>query len=257
MKDVHFYFEKKNIVVVGASSGIGKKITLDLAESGAHILAVARNEERLLEIKKLYPDQIDISILDVTIAKADDWDNAIRKFVNKYGKLNGGIYTAGITGMTALKMHDDDMARRIMNVSFWGAARFIQSASKKKHAEKESSFVFFSSSAAYTSDKGMFAYVAAKRGIQAAAKSWAKELCRDMHRVNTVSPGWVETEMTKDFMKFMGWDSINDDSIKNYHLGLGKPEDVSGVVLFLLSDAARWITGIDVVVDGGLILGVD
>lgn len=257
MKDIQFNFENKNFVVVGASSGIGKKITLDLAEAGAHVLAVARNENRLRELQNLYASQIKIHVLDVIKADSKDWNQAIGNFVNNHGKIHGGVYTAGITGNTGLKMYDDDMAKQIMDTSFWGAAKFIQSVSRKKYAEKGSSYILLSSASAYGADKGMFVYSAAKMAIQVAVRSWAKEICRDMHRINTISPGWVETEMTKEYMQSVGWDNLKDEALRKYRLGLGKPEDISGVTLFLLSDAARWITGTDIVVDGGVLLGAD
>ena len=249
MKDIQFHFEDKNFVVVGASSGIGRQIALDLAEAGAHVLAVARNKDRLIEAKKAFPDLIDIKLIDVLEANAEEWSKALGEFVGLHGKINGGVYTAGIAGVTALKMYDEEFAERILDTSFWGMARFIQRASKKKYAAKNSSYVVLSSIAAYLGNKGQFAYSGAKAAVQAAVKSWSKEICSDGHRINSISPAWTETNMTKN-------PYITPDNLfASYHLGTGKTEDISGVALFLLSDAARWITGTDILVDGGCTLG--
>jgi len=91
----------------------------------------------------------------------------------------------------------------------------------------------------------MFAYSAAKSAVCVAAKTFAKELAAKGHRVVSLSPGWVATEMTSKSSDFQAPQS--DRCL----LGYGKPEDVAGMVLFLLSDKARWITGTDIVVDGG------
>lgn len=256
MKDVKFQFENKNFVVVGASSGMGRHITLDLARAGAHVLAVARNEERLQEVQKSFPDLIEVQTLDVLEAGPEDWDRVLGEFVEKHGKVNGGVYTAGITGMTALRMYDDDLAHRILDTSFWGMVRFIQGMAKKKYAANGSSYVVFASTAAHYGNRGQFAYTAAKGAVLSFVRATAKEICRSQHRINSISPGWVETNMTQEAAKV---DSIiqTEHVFQRYILGTGQPEDVSGAVLFLLSDAARWITGTDLLVDGGSLLGTD
>ena len=255
MRDVQFDFKNKNYVVVGASSGMGKQIALDLAESGAHVLAVARSEERLSELQHVYSDFISVRSLDVLTAGAEDWDGILNNFVEKHGKIHGGVYTAGITGMTALRMYDEEFAHRILDTSFFGMVRFIQAMAKKKHAEKGSSYVVFSSTAAHYGNRGQFAYSGAKGAVYTALRSLAKELYRDKHRINSVSPGWVETDMSLNSRDEIGAERVKE-IYDSYPLGVGKPDDVSPMVLFLLSDSARWITGTDVVIDGGSLAGM-
>lgn len=256
MKDVQFHFEDKNFVVVGASSGMGRQVALELAESGAHVLAVARNKERLEQVRLQYPQQVTAISLDVLSADSMEWDSVLSSFTGQHGKCHGGVYTAGISDMTPLRMYDEEIGRRIVDTSFWGMARFVQSMAKKKYAEKGSSFVVFSSTAAYCGNKGQFVYSAAKGAVQTAVRSIAKEICREHHRINSISPGWVESDMTKESVAELG-EIRPAETFDQYHLGLGRPEDVSGMVLFLLSDAARWITGTDVVIDGGSLLGTN
>lgn len=104
MKDIEFHYAGRNYVVVGASSGMGRRIALDLAEAGAKVLAVARNEERLSEVKAAFPDRITMASLDVLKADDRDWEAVLSAFVDEHGKCHGGVYTAGIAGMSPLSL---------------------------------------------------------------------------------------------------------------------------------------------------------
>lgn len=252
MSEVKFNFTGKNFIVVGASSGMGRQTALELAESGANVLAVARNEDRLQAVKDHYPDRIDYKILDVTTATLDDWTRILQKFVEYHGKLNGEVYTAGTAGITPLKFYDETVAREIMEAGFWGAVKSLQVATKKKFAHPESSYVFFSSVAGYTAEKGLAFYAAAKAAIRAAMQSFCHDVVSERHRINTISPGYVKTNMT---ISSTDIDGEPARVIERHLLGIGETSDVSGMVLFLLSDRAKWITGEDFVVDGGHMRG--
>ena len=245
MSNVNFDFTGKKFVVTGASSGMGRQVALELANAGAIVLAIARRETELGKLKQEQPDNIFIAPLDVTDKIA--LDSAIKAFVEKNGKLNGAVHAAGILGLTPIKMYDEDYAREIMDISYWAAVNLMQIITKNKYSENATSSVLFSSAGGHNAAKGMFAYASAKAALQVLARSIAKEISQKRHRVNTISPGWVITNMTSNADKSTDADNI----IKQHLLGEGQPSDVSGVVLFLLSDRARWITGTDIIVDGG------
>lgn len=256
MSEVTFDFSGKNFAVVGASSGIGKQIAVDLAKSGAKVFAVGRNIDRLNALKDEFPQNIYTFSLDILKADDDSWENKLSPFVAEFGKLSGAVYTAGIGGITPLRSYDEEEARRIVDTSLWGMIRFFHIATKKKYANKSSSYVAFSSIAAYVGNKGQFAYTAAKGAVKSAVYALAKEICRDGSRINSISPGWVQSEMSEEYQSTFG-EMIAPKIFDGYLLGVGKPEYISNIVLFLLSDAAAWITGTDIVVDGGALIGKD
>lgn len=245
MSKVTYDFSGENYAVTGASSGIGRQVALELAESGANVLAIGRNVERLDGLKAECPGRIFPVSLDVCDSSA--LEGAIAGFVESYGKLSGGVHAAGIGDLTPIRSYDKDKARAIMNVSFWAGVDFIQIVTKAKYGKAGTSTVLFSSAGALSSEKGQFAYSSAKSAINTAVRCAAKELSAKKHRVNSILPGWVITPMTQiDYM-------YNDSEmiLSKHLLGAGKPEYISKMVLFLLSDASCWITGSNIVVDGG------
>lgn len=245
MGKIIFDFNDDNYVVTGASSGMGKKVALNLAKYGANVLAMGRNQERLDAVQEIYPQQIMTCSLDVCDSK--ELEMVIAKFVKKNGKLNGCVHAAGIYGYTPLKSFDESLAHKIMDTTLWAGVSLVKLATKAKYANRNTSIVLFSSVAASSHEKGTFAYAAAKAALNGAMGSIAKEICSKGHRINTVMPGLVsDTMLTSEFNDYMDKEAYN-----KHLLGLGKTDDVSDVVLFLLSDSARWITGANIVVDGG------
>lgn len=243
MNDVKFDFTGNKYAVTGASSGMGRQVACELAAAGAVVLAIARREQELLALQHEYPDNIVIGVADV--CDSGILEKTIQAFVERYGKLNGSVHAAGISGITPIKAYDKAEAHRIMDVSFWAGMDLIQLVSKVKYGECGSSHVLFSSVCGISAEKGMFAYGAAKAALNTAIKSIAKELVKKQQRINTIVPGWVVSPMTDKMLS-------NTDSFMGRHLlGSGQAKDISGVVLFLLSNGAKWITGTNVIVDGG------
>lgn len=250
MGKVFYDFSGNRFVVTGASSGMGRTVAMELASAGATVLAVARRKEKIFELKQAYPEHIVPGILDVCDGKM--LADTISSFVTSYGKLSGAVHAAGIFFNTPLRAYDEEEARRVMDVSFWAGIRLMQIVNKKKNSEEGCSSVLFSSVAATIGEKSNFAYSSAKIAMQAGVRAVAKEIYSRKNRINTISPGWVHTEMTYHEEK----NTQVSNKFYDWHLlGIGKPEDVSGMVLFLLSERARWITGTNVVVDGGYLLG--
>ena len=254
MQEVNFNYNGKNFIVVGASSGMGKQIALELSQAGANVLCLARRVEIMEQMKseqgtgKIFP-----AFVDVTTATSKDWDAVIKNFVGEHGKINGGVYTAGIAGLTALRQWNDEFAQKIMDTSYWGMLRFMQSVTKKRFSLDKASFVVFSSIAAHLGEQGQLIYSSAKSAVSSSVKIIAKEIAKNAQRINSISPGWVNTEMNND-EETSEW-GIKERRQGSFWLGDGTANKVSGMVLFLLSDRADWITGTDIVIDGGQLLG--
>ena len=245
MSKVTFDFTNERYVVTGATSGMGRQVTLDLAAAGAKVLAIGRNADRMKEIKEKFPNNIFPAQLDVCDSVA--LEQAIKNFVAEHGKLSGGVHAAGIYEITPIKNYDVDIAKRIMEISFWAGMKLLQLVTKAKYGANGTSTVLFSSAYAFSHAKGMLAYSAAKAAMNSGIQVAAKEICAKHHRVNTIVPGWVKTPMTANADEVSPTNSIFERTL----LGAGNPEDVTGMVLFLLSTRANWITGSTVVVDGG------
>lgn len=193
MSNVKFDFTGENFVVTGASSGMGKQVALELAQSGANVLAIARREEKLRELQASFKDNIFIASLDV--CDGERLEEAINEFVASNGKLHGSVHAAGINNFTPLKSYEKKLAHDIMNTSFWAGVELVRLTTKVKYAHKSTSAVLFSSVCAISSEKGMFAYAAAKAAVNGCIGSLAKEICSKGHRVNSIMPGWVENSV--------------------------------------------------------------
>lgn len=245
MNNITYHFTGQNFLVTGASSGIGRQVVVDLANAGAKVLAMARRLDLLNELTDKFPNKIYPAAVSIT-----DYESVgliVENFVNEHGKFDGCLHAAGHVVYTPINSYEDDLAKSIMDVNFWGGMNLIKEISKKKNSKLGASFVLVSSVAGYDGNKGQFSYSATKAAMRIACKSIAKEICVKKQRINTISPGWVITPMTQK----------NDNTEKeqklanDYPLGFGMPEDISNLVLFLLSSNAKWITGKDFIIDGG------
>jgi len=244
MSKVQFDFTGEIFVVTGASSGMGRQVAIELVEAGAKVLGIALQEKELQDLHEHYPNIIPAA-LDVCDSVA--METAVHTFVAEHGKIKGAVHAAGITGLTPLRAYDENQAKKIMEISFFAGAKFMQIVTSRKVCKDGAAAVWFASESARATASAMFAYSGAKAAVVVAARTFAKELAKRKIRVNTISPGWVKTNMTKDLGDTHNMDEIGASSL----FGFGEPEDVSGMVLYLLSDRAKWITGADMQVSGG------
>lgn len=243
---IKFEFTNKRFVVTGASSGIGNHIAEELAKAGANVLAIARREDNLKILQDKYPDKIEFAAIDVIDFEA--LNSALDKYAEK-GQVNGSLHAAGINKFTPLRVFDWKVAEQIIKTSLYAGIELVRILSQRKFAAETSSHILLSSVAANEGPMGFTAYSAAKSGLLGAIRPMAMELASKNIRVNAISPGWITTEMTKGIENYypVGIDEI----IKSHPLGIGSLEDVSNLALFLLSDESKWITGANIVIDGG------
>lgn len=237
--DIRFDYHGKNFVVSGASSGIGQQLTLELLEAGACVLAIARHMSSCADLLKGFSDQLMAVDLDVTDHEL--MKKTVYSFVDKYGKIDGSVHCAGQANLMPINVWDHKKALDIMDVNLWAGIALMKILARKIVSNHGASYVYVSSVSAVKGQKGLSVYSASKAALDAAVRCAAQELAVKSYRVNSVCLGWVETNMTKNV------ENVSPEAV----LGKGKPENVSGMILFLLSSRASWITGATFVVDGG------
>jgi NAD(P)-dependent dehydrogenase (short-subunit alcohol dehydrogenase family) len=236
----------KTILITGASSGIGKSSALLCSKLGASLIITGRNEIKLNNVFSLLEGNKHLQFpIDF------ENENSINELCSKIDSLDGIIHSAGIALNSPFKFTNIEKLSKILHINFEIPFTITQVLLKEKKINKESSIVFVSSVSGYNVvARGISAYSASKGAISASIRVMALELSSRKIRVNAVCPGMVNTEMNLD-NSILTNEDLKTDEFRNYPLGYGKPEDVANAIVFLLSDASSWITGTNLVIDGG------
>jgi 3-oxoacyl-[acyl-carrier protein] reductase len=238
--------EKKNIIVTGASGGIGNSIIKKLSDAGANILASGTRIEKLEELKKNFEE---IKIIKFDISQSDKIEEFIQNATNELGgSLDGLVNNAGITqDNLAIRMSLDEW-QKVINVNLTSTFLMSKFAIKKMLKNKSGKIVNITSVVGHTGNLGQANYTASKAGIVAMSKSLAIEYAKKNININCISPGFIQTAMT---------DKI-DEKFKEIIVSkipsarLGEPDDVANAVLFLSSDQSKYINGETLHVNGGM-----
>jgi NAD(P)-dependent dehydrogenase (short-subunit alcohol dehydrogenase family) len=218
---------------------------------GAKVILFGRNEKRLADTLQLMNSPLDHLLVAVDLIEFEKLDEIIREIVRKLGKISGLINCAGISATLPISASTPKKMEHFFNTNVAGSLNLTKKViNKSNFSESGGSVIFMSSVMAEVGESGKTIYSMTKGAILAASRSMAIELAPRKIRVNCISPAVVESPMSKSAVY-----SKDDDSlarIRNLHpLGFGKPEDVANAAIFLLSDAAKWITGTNLIVDGG------
>lgn len=242
-----FSLAGKNIIITGASSGIGKQCAVSCSEMGANIVLIGRDEERLKETYNCLKTGNHLYyILDIT--KYDEIENVIMESVSKIGKISGLIHSAGKEITVPINMMKPAFYEDLYAVNVISGLEFTRIVSKKKYSEVPMSIVFIASVMGSFGDSAFSAYCSSKGAVINVTKSLAIELAQKQIRVNCISPGFIkDTAMSNNMAK-----NISEEKLLLQHpLGFGKTIDVANACIYLLSSASQWVTGINLVVDGG------
>ena len=237
--NIVFDFHGQSFLVTGASSGIGRETARELLEAGATVLGVARHFPEPDELAVKYPSTWVPMKVDVTDFLAVE--ETVEAFVSEHGKLHGCVHSAGTAVLLPVNVWNHEKAKNVMDVNLWAGEALLKLLWKRKYHEAGFSHVFISSVSAQKAQKGLSIYAASKAALEALVRTSSQELAAKGQRVNSVCLGWIETGMTSDV----------DNEKPQSPLGTGCTEDAAGMILYLLSDRARWITGSNFVVDGG------
>jgi len=236
----------KNIIVTGASGGIGNSIVKKLNESGANILASGTRIEKLEELKKNFEN---IKILKFDISQSDKIEEFIENAtIELGGSLDGIVNNAGITqDNLAIRMSLDEW-QKVININLTSTFLMSKFAIKKMLKNKSGKIVNITSVVGHTGNLGQANYTASKAGIVAMSKSLAIEYAKKNININCISPGFIKTAMTDNIdEKFR---EVIVSKIPSARLG--EPDDIANAVLFLSSDQSDYINGETIHVNGGM-----
>lgn len=246
-----FSLVNKVILVTGASSGIGAQCAIDCSRMGAKVILVARNEERLkLTLNRMEGDGH--LVLPFDLSSSDGLKETVKEVVGQVGKINGVVNCAGISSVTPLKLVTDDLLDQFFRTNVYAAINLSKEVTRAGNYDKEGgcSIIFLASIMGLCGEKCKTMYSATKGALIAAARSMACELAKNRVRVNVVSPGAIETPINAK-LPHMADPELRKELEAKHLLGLGECSDISNACIYLLSDAAKWVTGQNLIVDGG------
>lgn len=239
-----FSLAGKNILITGASSGIGRAAAVACSLMGAKIIATARDSGRLKDTLSLLSGE-GHAVYSADLRNLVD----IKNLTEILPKLDGIVHCAGTTDTLTCRHIEYERLLFLFETNFFGSVNLMTALMQRKKISKGASIVFLSSLlAAHVVETGSALYASTKAAILAYARNLAKEVAPRKVRVNTLMPGMVKT----DLMKKMTYteEQFNNEE-KRYPLGYGTPEDIADFIVFLLSPASKWMTGQKIVIDGG------
>lgn len=246
-----FSLKGKNILVTGASSGIGKATAMECSKSGANVIITARNKGRLDETFS----KLDVSggqthksiIADLTIPED------LKKLVDTLQPLDGAVLCSGVGLTLPFQFSTEEKFNEIFKTNFFSPVELLRQLYKTKKLNKEASVVTLSSIGGNeVFSIGTSIYGATKSALKSVMNCCAREFAPRKIRVNCICPGMVETPLIHD-------GSLTDEQfqkdMQNYLLKrYGRPEDIAYCAIYLLSNAASWVTGTSIIIDGGATL---
>ncbi len=243
-----FSLEGKTVLVTGASSGIGRGIAVECSKMGAKVVINGRNKERLQKTFDQLEGEGHIQIVADLSVQED-----IERLANEVPELNGFVNSAGIPKICPVKRIDRQTLEEIMNVNAFGPILLTSQLLRKKKLQKKSSIVLIASiSGVCMANTGEGPYAATKAALAGYTKTAAFELAAQGTRVNTICPGLVPTEILTLSNEMFSEDQLKETMYGRYPLKrVGTPEDIANGAIYLLSDASSWVTGINLVIDGG------
>jgi NAD(P)-dependent dehydrogenase (short-subunit alcohol dehydrogenase family) len=238
--------ENKNVLVTGATSGIGYGTACRLLDAGCRIVAIGRNAARLDELVTLAPDRVTAVPFDLL-----DFD-AYRAYVLDLPAIDGLVHCAGVVDNNPIRFFSLEKYQRLIAINQTAPLLLTAELARANKINAGGSIVFVASINGPTvAIRGCAAYAASKAALVGISKVLALEMGHKNIRVNCVSPGMVETEMTE------GLTQLTEEAVRadraRYPLGgrYAKVKEVADSIAYLLSDAAGFVTGQNLIIDGG------
>lgn len=244
MKKHFFDLSNKTILVTGASSGIGREIVYQLNFQNANIVTTGRDS------KKLNDTTFNVDGHNIIYSKALDLNNddELEKFISEMPKVDGVVFCAGIAEYVPVKFLNKNKIQKTLDINFISQTQLTRLLIKYKKINPNGSLIYISSISSLQGISATASYAASKAALNAFMRVTASELAPQGIRANSLCPGIVKTPMGEMVSE------LNPEIEKEYPLGLGDPADIAHACVFFLSDKSRWITGSELVMDGGLTL---
>mgnify|MGYP002854777894 CR=1 FL=1 len=238
---------KTYTIITGATSGIGLDLAIRLSGE-RNLLLVGRNEAKLDEVVRQTsgPHKMLKLVCDLDADRRLLASRLSDLLLQKDIQVDALIHCAGTSKVMPIRQADAETIDTIFNVNILSVMEIIRTLVKKENKGALRNIVLVSSLASVRGEKGNAVYAASKGALNALAVTLAKELAPKV-RVNSISPGTVETPMTQDFLQT----EAGAAHLQTYPLGVGQCEDITNLISFLLSDDSRWMTGQNIIIDGG------
>jgi len=244
-----FNLKNKNVIITGSSRGIGKSIAKKLASNGCNLFLLSRNIDDLINVKNEIYDlyKVNINCYSLDISNYDEVQTTFQKITNDY-VIDILVNNAGITKDNLLiKMSSDDW-NSVINTNLTGYFNCSKCIIKQMIKQKNGKIVNISSIIGIQGNSGQTNYSASKAGIIGFTKALSKEIGSRNINVNTIAPGYINTQMTDELGNKNKQKFLDNISLRRF----GETEDVANLVCFLASDLSSYITGQTISIDGGI-----
>ena len=244
------FLHNKTAIVTGASKGIGKAISFDLAKNGCNLFLISRTEKDLekttSEILKIY--NVKVHFFSTDIKNFNDVKDTFEKIFNIENKIDILVNNAGITKDNILARMTENDWHDVIDINLTGYFNCCKHVIKNMIRNKYGRIINISSVIGSNGNTGQINYAASKAGLKGLTKSLSKEVGARNITVNSISPGFIETDMTKELKDSNKKNFLNNISLKRF----GSVDEVAKLVSFIASDDASYITGQTITIDGGI-----
>ena len=244
-------FTCKKIIVAGSSSGIGQATAVTLSRLGAQLILIARREDKLIETLSMLEGE-GHKYYCADLSKTDETGDLVAKIVDDNGPVDGLVYSAGVSTRRLLKQLTPEIMKDIFAVNYFGFIELVRQITKKGRFNHGTRIVGVSSIASMCGDGGHVAYSGTKAAMDGSVRCIAQELAKKGICINTVAPALTRTQMFEGYIRTYSEDSESYKSLlRRQYMGIIEIQNVANAIAFLMSSAAKFITGVCLPVDGG------
>jgi 3-oxoacyl-[acyl-carrier protein] reductase len=242
----------KIALVTGASRGIGRAVALELARHGAKVAvnyagSEAKANEVVSEILEMGGEAFAIQ---ADVSKAEAVEHMVKEVLDRFGRIDILVNNAGVTRDNLIMRMKEEEWDEVININLKGVFNCTKAVTRPMMKQRYGRIINIASIVGVSGNPGQANYVAAKAGVIGLTKTTAKELASRNITVNAIAPGFITTDMTDKLSE-----EVRGEMLKQIPLArFGEPKDIAGVVVFLATDAANYITGQTIHVDGGMVM---